>query len=55
MVRPDFNIRGALKVVAPFLEALDDSVELFVVYGIVELSPRELLRYVGDRMPSIFP
>ena len=43
MVRPDFNIRGALEVVAPFLEAPDDNVELFIVDRIVELSPRELL------------
>ena len=55
MVRPDFDIQGALEVVAPFLEAPDDGIELFVVYRIVELSPRELLRYIGDRMPSIFP
>ena len=43
MVGPDFDIRGALKVVAPFLEAPDDSVELFIIDRIIELSPRELL------------
>ena len=43
MVGLDFNIRGSFEVVALFLKALDDSVELFIIDGIVELSPRELL------------
>ena len=43
MVRPDFDIQGSFKVIALFLKAPDDSIELFIIDGIIELSPRELL------------
>ena len=55
MVGLDFDIRGSFKVVVLFLKALDDNVKLFIIDGIIELNPRELLRYVGDQILSIFP
>ena len=55
MVGSDFDPRGAFEVVPLLLEAVDDGEELLIVYRVVDLSPREFPRAVGNRIPSVLP
>ena len=51
MVGLDFDSRRSFEVVSLLLETLDDGQKLLVVYRVVDLGPRELLRAVCNRVP----
>ena len=53
VIRPDFDSRGSFEVMAPFFEASDDGEELLVVYWVINLGSRKLLRTVYNRVPSV--
>ena len=55
VVGPDFDPGGAFEVVSPLLEGVDDGEELLIVYRVVDLSPREFPRAVGNMISSVLP